>query len=116
MVAVVLTSTLTSAWTASLNPGDSTATRYLPGFRPLKEYVPALLDTVWLATDVSSLVTVTFAFETTALLGSVMVPVMPALACARALCGAQSTTHAIAKPMTRAIRGTGIDRRRLRFS
>src|ERR1035441_818020 len=116
MVAVGLTSTLTSACMACLNPDASTATRYLPGFSPLKEYVPALLDTVWLATEVSWLVTVTFAFRTTAPLGSVMVPVMPALACANAVREAESAKHAIANAMTKAIRGTGIDRRRLWFS
>src|SRR5215469_6708725 len=73
-VGVTLTSTVTFDCTPLLNPDASTATSYLPGVRPLKEYVPALLVTVFWGTDVAWLVTVTLAFGTTAPLESVTVP------------------------------------------
>jgi hypothetical protein len=46
------------------------------------------------------LVTVTFAFATTAPLLSVMVPVMPALACPDRVRGTNSAKHVIATAMT----------------
>jgi hypothetical protein len=53
-----------------------------------------------LVTDVCSFVMLTFAFVTTAPLGSVIVPVTPALACASPVRGVSEIRHAIAIAMT----------------